>query len=167
MAQSLALDAEAAKGLVNNHVDQLRRAKADDAVALGEELFNGRRTQLYRLKNVDLLGIKGSDEALVWVDVASNLPAKIVVRETDFKAANEIRFEGFVWDEPQDAKPFSLTVPEGYQSGEIILPRSTNQADSTSDTGGPAAVLADGIIRNRVPGHIVWNHDGTTITALV
>ena len=67
LAQSLELDANVAKELINNPIDQLRRAKSDDAVPLGEELLNGRRTQLYRLPKVDLLGIRGSGETLVWV----------------------------------------------------------------------------------------------------
>ena len=167
LSQSLDLDTEAAKGLINNPVEQLRRAKSDDAVALGEELLNGRRTQLYRLKKVDLLGITGSDEMLVWVDLASNLPAKIVVRDTDPKASTEIRFEGFVWGESQDAKLFSLSVPEGYQPAEIVLPRSTNPPTLSNGSESSAPVIVDGVIRDRVPGRIVWSHDGTAITALV
>lgn len=167
LAQSLDLDAEVAKRFINNPVEQLRRVKSDDAVALGEEQLNGRRTQLYRLKKVDLLGIKGNDETLVWVDVASNLPAKIVVRETDPKAPTEIRFDGFVWDEPQDAKLFSLTVPEGYQPGVILGTQPIKQPAASNGSEGSAPVLADGVIRDRVPSRIVWNHDGTAITALI
>ncbi len=167
LAQSLELDANVAKELINNPIDQLRRAKSDDAVPLGEELLNGRRTQLYRLPKVDLLGIRGSVEALVWVDRESNLPAKILIRDTDPKAATEIRFEGFVWNEPQDAKLFSMNVPNGYQSGEIILPRSTNPPTPTNGSENSVPVIADGVIHDRVPGHIVWNHTGTAISVLI
>ena len=116
MAQSEEIDAALARGF-GNPIEQLRRAKADDAEQIGEEILRGRRTRVYRLRKVDLLGIKGPAERLVWVDVESRLPAKIVIRDPDPKTESEIRFDDFVWNEPLDARLFSLSIPRGISYG--------------------------------------------------
>ena len=61
-------------------------AQSSDAVSIGAEILRGRRTLVYRLPKIDLFGMKGSGEMLVWVDAESELPAKIAVRDTDPKA---------------------------------------------------------------------------------
>ena len=59
------------RGGFGNPIEQLRRVKSNDAEQIGEEILKGRRTRVYRLRKVDLLGIKGHAERLVWVDVES------------------------------------------------------------------------------------------------
>ena len=93
---------------------------------VGQERLEGRLTSVYRLDHVDLLGIKGDAETMVWIDVASELPAQIVIRDTDPKHPTEFRFEDFVWNEPLDADLFSLEIPAGFtpmppQEGVVIL----------------------------------------------
>jgi hypothetical protein len=78
--QLIEIDADAARRFANP-IDQLRRAKSDDAEQIGEEILKGRRTRVYRLRKADLFGITGA-EMLVWVDVESGLPAKIVIRDS-------------------------------------------------------------------------------------
>ena len=119
LAQSAEIDASLAKEFANP-IDQLRRAKSNDAEQVGQEILKGRRTEVYRLHNVDLLSIKGGGEMLVWVDVESELPAKIIIRDSDPKGETEIRFDEFVWNEPLEARLFSLNVPDGFQLGIVI-----------------------------------------------
>jgi len=168
LAQSAKIDASEAQQFTNP-IDQLRRARSNDAEQIGQELLKGRRTQVYRLRKVDLLGIKGAGEMLVWVDVDSGLPAKIVIRDSDPKAETEFRFDDFVWNEPLDARLFSLSIPDGFQTGIVVLaphrPEATQPSVRSPDT---STLLADGVLsRDDVPANIVWGGQGATITALL
>ena len=137
-AQQIEVDANMARSY-NNPIDQLRLAKSDNAEQIGEELLKGRHTRVYRLRKVELLSIKkgfnkGNDETaemLVWVDVESGLPAKIVIRDTDPKSPMEFRFEEFVWNEPLDASLFSLIIPDGFRVSVVAqIPKKTNTGQS-------------------------------------
>jgi outer membrane lipoprotein-sorting protein len=150
-------------------IDQLRRAAGDHADEIGQEIIAGRRTQVYRLHKVDLLGIKGRGEMTVWVDVASELPAKILIRDPDPKAPSEFRFEDFQWNEPYDHRLFSLSLPEGFQKGVIAnSPFPKEPAEASPSSAENPNYFADGILsRDRVPAEIVWGPQGNTLTALV
>jgi hypothetical protein len=166
-AQTVDVNAKLASEF-DNPIEQLRHAQSKDAAQIGEEILNGHRTRVYRLRKVDLLGIKGDAEMLVWVDVASELPAKIVIHDTNPEAKAEFRFEEFVWNGPLAPGLFALTVPDGYHKGEVML--TPRRPEPTQP--GPAPVtptqLAEGILsRDRVPATILWNPQGTTITALL
>jgi hypothetical protein len=76
LAQQMEVDAQVVRSF-NNPIDQLQRVKSDDAEPIGQEMLRGRRTQVYRFHKVDMLFFKGKAEMLVWVDVESELPAKI------------------------------------------------------------------------------------------
>ena len=164
--QLIEIDADAARRFANP-IDQLRRAKSDDAEQIGEEILKGRRTRVYRLRKADLFGITGA-EMLVWVDVESGLPAKIVIRDSDPKAGMEFRFDEFVWNEPLNAQLFSLGMPDGFHTGVVVStprPKKATQANATPPNN--PNYLADGVLsRDHVPARIVWNPRGTTITAL-
>jgi WD40 repeat protein len=147
-----------------NPIDQLRQAKSEDAVLIGQERLEGRLTSVYRVDGVDLLGIKGDAETMVWVDVASELPARIVIRDTDPKHPMECRFEDFVWNEPLDGRLFSLEIPAGFtrmprQDAVVLNKQPEGDADSP--------ILAHGVLRDRAPAQIVWHPQGRTITALM
>ena len=163
VAQSAEIDADVAREFANP-IDQLRHANSKDAKEIGQEVLNGRRTQVYRLPNVDLLGMKGNAEMLVWVDVESELPAKIVIRDSDPKAEMEVRFDKFVWNEPLEAQMFSLSIPEGFQSGVVVKAPPRSEAMNPKAT---APEFAAGVLRDRVPDQIVWDPQGTVITALM
>ena len=168
LAQSVEIDARLAREFANP-LDQLRRANTKDAKPIGEEILRGRRTHVYRLPRVDLLGMKGDGEMLVWVDVESNLPAKIVVHDPDPKAEMEMRFDEFVWNEPLDAQMFSLDIPEGFQKGNVVLvPPPSEPAQPGANSPESPAAFAEGILSSdRVPVRVVWDRPGTTITALM
>ncbi len=163
LAQSEKIDAEIAREFANP-IDQLERANSKNAEHIGEEILDGHRAAVFRLPKVDLLGIKGNAEMLVWVDLENQLPVRIVVRDSDPKAEMEIRFENLVWNEPLNAQLFAFKIPEGFQSGIVLTaPRPSKSAARVA----AAPEIADGILRDRVPHRIVWNPQGTTITALM
>lgn len=168
LAQPVDIDATQARELANP-IDQLRRAKPTDAEPIGEELLKGRRTEVYRLQKVDLLGIKGNKEMLVWIDVERDLPAKIVIRDPDPKYPMEFRFDDFAWNEPLSPSLFSLAIPEGYQRGvvaELPSPKKPSPASPTPPEN--PNYPTDGVLsRDRVPARIVWGAEGKTITALM
>jgi hypothetical protein len=168
LAQPTEMDQDVARAFANP-IDQLRRARSQDAEPIGQEILRGRRTQVYRLPQVDLLGIKGDFEMLVWVDVESELPAKIVIRDADPKFETEFRFDEFVWNEPLDDRLFSLNIPDGFETGIVLTtPDRTESKDHAPAAPDAAPAFADGILsRDRVPGHILWTPPGTTITALM
>lgn len=168
LAQPAEIDDDVAREFANP-IDQLRNATSDDAEAIGQEILNRRRTQVYRLRKVDLLGFSGNAEMLVWVDVESKLPAKIVIRDSDPQARIEVRFDEFVWNEPLDERLFSLDVPDGYRTGDVVTqPRRSRPVAPDAAAAESARALADGVLsRGRVPARILWNPPGTTITALM
>jgi len=147
-----------------NPIDQFRDAKPKDAVPIGEELLNGKRTQVYRLSKVDLFGMRGNAEMLVWVDLPTQLPGRIVIRDTDPKSLMEVRFEDFTWNEPIDAELFELKAPDGYQSGEII---TTPRPNKSTKPDSKTPEFADGLLRDRVPSHLVMNPQGTKLTVIM
>lgn len=163
VSQTSEINAEMAK-VFANPVDQLRRAKSIDAQPIGEEILKGNRTQLYRLSQVDLLGMKGNAEMLVWIDATTQLPARIVIRDTDPKSLMEVRFEEFAWNAPLDDGLFALKAPDGFQPGVIVTTPGRSQP-TKSEVMAPE--FANGLLHDRVPAEIVMNRPGTTITALM
>ena len=168
LAQPVDIDAKLAQQFANP-IDQLRRSKPADAEPIGEELLKGCRTQVYRLHKVNLLGIKGNKEMLVWIDVERGLPAKIVIRNPDPKHPMEFRFEDFAWNKPLDASLFSLSIPEGFQRGVVAEMPSPKKPSPISPTPPDNPNYStDGVLsRDRVPARIVWGAEGKTITALM
>lgn len=147
-----------------NLVDQLRQAAGQDATFIGEEMIESRSTRVYRVPKVNILGIQGDAEMLVWVDAQTELPAKIVIRDTDPKHPTEFRAEKFVWNEPLDSKLFSAEVPAGYE----LLPQAaptTIKTPTVADANSPA--FDKGILKDRVPVQIVWHPDGVRLTAVM
>lgn len=168
LAQQIRIGTGAGEELVNP-IEQLRGATAEHAEQIGQEILAGRRTQVYRLHQVDLLGIKGRGEMLVWVDVACGLPAKIVIRDRDPKSPTEFRFEAFDWNEPLDLNLFSVSIPDGFQIGVVAkMPSPREPTESSVAPAGNASYPIDGILsRDRVPAHVLWGPRGETITALL
>ena len=155
---------------VVNPIDQLRQAKSDDAESLGEERLDGRLTRVYRLDKVDLLGMKGNAETMVWIDVASELPAQIVIRDADPKHPTELRFTEFVWNEPLDAELFSLETPAGFtrsEGEEIVVAPEAKRAGAEEGAAMATPAIVDGVLNDRVPAVILWGPQGGSITALM
>jgi outer membrane lipoprotein-sorting protein len=70
------------------------------------------KAEVYRIKGVDLFGIKGKGEMQIWVDPSTELPAKIEIRDPNSKVF--LSFDRFEWNKPLEAEMFQLDVPEGY-----------------------------------------------------
>jgi len=68
LAQQMELTPDVAQAF-QNPIDQLRRAKSDDAEPIGQEMLNGRRTQVYRLSKIDLPFIEGKGKMLLPVEI--------------------------------------------------------------------------------------------------
>jgi hypothetical protein len=111
-----------------NLVEQFRSVKPEDAQWTGEESQNGRKIDVYVVRHVDIMGIKGElsgeegQRMTVWVDRASSLPVKILL-ETSFhvegKSRDWLEFSEFTWNEPFDENLFSLQAPEGYKPTKL------------------------------------------------
>jgi hypothetical protein len=109
---------EMAKGLANP-VEQLRQLKDQEAERIGEEVLDGRKTQVYRLKKTDIfMGVRVTEPevAKVWVDPKTSLPVRIAVeRPADGgKVETVFSFEQFTWNESLDPDLFKLEVPKGF-----------------------------------------------------
>jgi outer membrane lipoprotein-sorting protein len=95
-------------------INRLQQLKSRNARLVGEETLDGRRTLIYRIEQVDLMGLGRDDaETMVWIDATSGLPAQIVV--TDAKTKLEVRYENFIWNEPLDEGLFSLEPPADFE----------------------------------------------------
>lgn len=147
-----------------NLIDQLRQVVSGEAVAIGEEKLGDLPTRVYRVPKVNVFGISGSAEMLVWVDAQTELPAKIVIRDTDPKHPAEFRSEEFVWNEALDPQLFSLEIPAGYKLCQQTTPTKM-KTPPVVDADAPA--IESGILRDRVPRQIVWHPDGVRLTAIM
>jgi hypothetical protein len=109
---------EMARGLTNP-IDKLRSLKNDDAEPLGEEILDGRKTQIYRLKKADFfmeVRFGKEDTAKLWADPKTGLPIRISVEgpTPDGKDKNFIIFDQFTWNEPLPAEMFKMEIPAGF-----------------------------------------------------
>jgi DNA-binding beta-propeller fold protein YncE len=147
-----------------NLIDQLRQVVSGEAVAIGEEKLGDLPTRVYRVPKVNVFGISGTAEMLVWVDAQTELPAKIVIRDTDPKHPTEFRSEEFVWNEALDPQLFSLEIPDGYKLRQQAAP-TTIKTPPVADANAPA--IENGILQDRVPCQIVWHPDGVRLTAVM
>lgn len=168
LAQSTAIDAKTAEQFANP-IDQLRHLTDKDVVSIGEEDLNGRRVKVFRLRKAELLGMTGAAEVTVWSDAATKLPVKIQVRDDDPKAYLTVRYEGFQWNQSLSESLFSIEVPGGYNQGMFVLsPRKSKAGESQPVSAEPNAAFVQGVLSDdRVPAHLVWNPQGTTITAML
>jgi len=154
-----------------NPIEQLRKVASVNAKPAGEEILNGKNTEIYRLDKFEFLGmLSGRNETRIWVDPESRLPLKIEIRDLNPKHKLEILIEGFVWNQPLEEELFSAAIPEGFKVGEIMVAAPKVEKAVKGDIRSLDApdVARDGILsRDRVPSRIVWDSQGTKITALM
>jgi outer membrane lipoprotein-sorting protein len=104
-------------------IAHMRRLKSQDAERLADEEWDGRKTQVYRLKNGDIfMGVRvgPADTAKLWVDPKSGLPVRIAVEHPLPDGNNRLvlAFERFTWNEALDPDLFRLEVPKGFSLEE-------------------------------------------------
>jgi outer membrane lipoprotein-sorting protein len=106
---------EMARGMANP-IEKLRQLKKEDAESIGEEELDGRKTQVYRIKKLDVMGLRlDKDEtAKLWVDPKTGLPVRIAVGDPSDKDKPFVVFEQFSWNETLDADLFKLEAPKGF-----------------------------------------------------
>jgi outer membrane lipoprotein-sorting protein len=99
-----------------NPIEKLRQLKKEDAESIGEEELDGRKTQVYRIKKLDVMGLRlDKDEtAKLWVDPKTGLPVRIAVGDPSDKDKPFVVFEQFTWNEALDADLFKLEAPKGF-----------------------------------------------------
>ena len=165
LAQSTELNAKLAELLVNP-IDQLRRVKTHGAELMGEEMLDGRRSVVYRLRKSTLLGLQG--DMLLWVNPQTELPMKIVIHDSDARHGGEVRLDGFVLEQPSDAGLFALNLPAGFATGVLLPVLGPEPPLPVAGSLDAPNVSRDGVLsRDRVPRRIVWSTDGKTLTALM
>ncbi len=123
---------------IPNPLAQLRKLKQQDAERIGEEMLDGRKVEVYRLKNVDLFEMKfkakeGENlDIKLWVDSRTQLPAKLLVTfplppssgPPALPIPLSLEFSDFRWDEKLDPSLFSLEIPKGYTLPKAKSPPS-------------------------------------------
>jgi outer membrane lipoprotein-sorting protein len=140
---------------IPNPLAQLRKLKQQDAERIGEEMLDGRKVEVYRLKNVDLFEMKfkakeGENlDIKLWVDSQTHLPAKLVVAFPIPKADSNnarslpipryLEFSDFRWDEKLAPSLFSLEIPKGYtlRKAESLQPKSGDQGPPKVSIAAP------------------------------
>ena len=106
------LDERLATEFATNPITQLRHVKADGAERLGKEVVDGKETDVFRVRGIDLFGTKSDKgEMRVCVDSATMLPVKVELRlgETPVMTLKEIR-----WDPRIDPSLLAQKIPSGY-----------------------------------------------------
>jgi outer membrane lipoprotein-sorting protein len=115
----LPVDKEMSKHFTNP-VDQLRKVKDQDAKREADEDLDGRKTQVYSLKNMELFHSKEKLEEgesfKVWVDAKTGLPVRMVIEGFNANHVDKmiLTFDQFVWNEAIAPEMFSLEVPKGF-----------------------------------------------------
>jgi outer membrane lipoprotein-sorting protein len=104
-------------GSIFDPIKQLCRLKDEDAQRLDDEVLDGAKTQVYRLRKTDLfMGMKlGKDEtAKLWVDATSGLPVRLAIGDPTDKGSQFLVFKDFRWNAAFDPELFRLDVPKGF-----------------------------------------------------
>lgn len=93
-------------------ITQLRQVKADGAERLNKEVVDGKETEVFRARGINLFGTESDKgEMRVWVDSTTMLPARIELRlgETPVMTLKEIK-----WDPKIDPSLLAQEIPSGY-----------------------------------------------------
>jgi outer membrane lipoprotein-sorting protein len=93
-------------------ITQLRQMKADDATRVGQEVVNGKETEVFRVRGVNLFGTKSDKgETRVWVDPTTMLPVRVELRmgESPVLTLKEIQ-----WGSKIDPSLLVQEIPDGY-----------------------------------------------------
>jgi len=138
-ARKFKMDERSAK-LFNNPVEELTKLNGKDAELVGDEDLDGRKTRLYRLK--DLHGAFGIvnhfDDGKLSVDRETGLPVKLTIQTVNspdgkMKFTTSITIDDFKWNEHFKADMFNLTIPEGFK---VTEGNSGANLEKTSEAGG-------------------------------
>jgi outer membrane lipoprotein-sorting protein len=149
-----------------NPIAELAAAKGKSIRSLGKDRIAGREVEVYRVKGLSILGEVPEAEMTLWADTVTHLPVKIELQDTDPKHKMSLTFDEFQWNVSFADELFSMTVPDGYESGIIVK----DPSDSENKRPEPEYTqdFADGVLfSGRVPGRLEVDHERGTVTALL
>jgi len=150
-AQKFKLDDKRAKQF-NNPVEELTKLTGKDAELVGDEDLGGRKTRLYRLK--DLHGAFGIvdkvDDGKLWVDRETGLPAKLAIQTNNspdgkMKITTSITIDDFKWNEHFKEDFFKLTIPEGFKVSEGNAGANLEKTSEASAAPFPFSLVVDNV----------------------
>lgn len=96
---------------------------------LGEKLVAGRPARGFRIASEKIDPDVHTLSVEIWVDVASNLPARISFTMADPSGSIAVRLHDFAWDVDLAPSLFDTTPPEGYAD---VTPASAKLADQVA-----------------------------------
>jgi hypothetical protein len=116
-----------------NPVEQIQRAKPEDAKRADDEQLDGRVVHVYRLNKVDFLGAKGDGEMTVWVEPKTNLPVKILINDPGDEKGGGVYMEfiDFEWNKKLDEQLFR--IPEDFTFKGLEEPRKETEPTATKE----------------------------------
>jgi outer membrane lipoprotein-sorting protein len=120
-----------AKEFATDPITQLRQVKADGATRLSQEVVNGKATEVFRVRGVNLFGTESAKgETRIWVDPTTMLPMRIELRmgETPVLTLKEIQ-----WDSKIDPSLLAQEIPDGYSDQPEVAFRKRLQPAGNPD----------------------------------
>ena len=164
-SQSLASNDVLSVSMINP-IEQLMAIRNKSVRSLGNDRIDGRRVEVFQIGDVELLGMKGIGNMILWVDAETQLPAKIMIRDSDPKHKQLFEFDHFDWSPSIDPATMATTTPSGFSDGVVMLDAQRHESDSSSKTAQQD--LRNGILSSdRVPGHIEVSRTGDRVTAIL
>ena len=122
-----------AKEFATDPITQLRQMRADGAERLSKEVVDGKETEVFRVRGINLFGMESDKgETRVWVDSATMLPLRIELRmgETPVLTLKEMK-----WGTAVDPSLLSQDIPGGYSEQAEDAFRKLLRPDADADKG--------------------------------
>lgn len=119
-----------------NPVQQLQKAKPEDAKLVSEDEIGGKKVDVYQVAKIDFLGGKGDGLMKIWVDRETKLPVKITVEGPgDNKGAGKmcLEFTDFQWNKRLDDKLFK--IPEDFTFVGLQPPQGPGPVEEKEPKG--------------------------------
>lgn len=146
-----------------NPIQELVAAKDKSFKSLGNDLIDGERVEVLKVRGLSIMGIGDQAEMTLWVDATTKLPVKIEMLDADPKSKTQIVFEEFQWNAVMAAEQFAIAIPQGYQAGEVVT-----VPDFESEPPAESQDLNEGqLFAGRVPSRIVVDQERAVVTALL
>ncbi len=150
---------------VINPLAELVAARERAAKSLGSEWRDGRKLSVYEMKDFGLLDSRRKGTITMWLNEETNLPVRIELRDPNPKFKTVTIFDQFTWDPDLPQDHFALSMPAGYQPGEIE-PAFASAPTGVQLTKGQD--LESGILYSgRVPGWIEVDRERKLLTAIL
>jgi len=94
----------------------LEENSKDSIEQLPDEVLDGGKCHVYQVKDAKETAVLVPSKFKLWVDAKTRLPVKIHAQDE----MNSLLYKQFIWNEPADAKLFSLEIPKGYRLENLV-----------------------------------------------